>query len=50
MKGKIVQYLFSNNTPRSNYCGQKQISIVGDMPIFVAYDSSDVWCHPEYFN
>ncbi|MFH1609708.1 MAG: 4-alpha-glucanotransferase, partial [Candidatus Bipolaricaulota bacterium] len=25
------------------------ISIVGDMPIFVAYDSADVWAHPEHF-
>ena len=23
--------------------------LVGDMPIFVAYDSADVWAHPELF-
>lgn len=25
------------------------LGIIGDMPIFVAYDSADVWAHPEYF-
>ncbi len=25
------------------------IHIVGDLPIYVAYDSSDVWAHPEQF-
>jgi len=27
----------------------KGIQIIGDIPIFVAYDSSDVWSHPELF-
>lgn len=26
------------------------IGIIGDMPIFVAYDSADVWAHPDYFH
>jgi len=25
------------------------IQLFGDMPIFVAHDSADVWAHPEYF-
>ena len=25
------------------------ISIIGDLPLFVAFDSSDVWAHPELF-
>lgn len=28
---------------------QKGIQIVGDIPIFVAYDSVDVWAHPDIF-
>lgn len=31
------------------YAAQKGIRIIGDMPIFVAYDSSDVWANPQYF-
>ena len=31
------------------YANQKGIQIVGDVPIFVAHDSADVWVHPELF-
>jgi 4-alpha-glucanotransferase len=30
-------------------CAQKGIRIIGDMPIYVDYDSADVWTHPELF-
>ena len=29
---------------------QRGISIIGDIPIFVAADSADVWAHPELFD
>jgi len=32
------------------YCHSLGIRIVGDVPIFVAHDSSDVWAHPELFS
>ncbi|HVH89368.1 MAG TPA: 4-alpha-glucanotransferase [Terriglobales bacterium] len=32
-----------------NYCRKKDIRLMGDLPIYVAHDSSDVWAHPEYF-
>jgi 4-alpha-glucanotransferase len=31
------------------YANQKNIFIFGDMPIFVAHDSADVWAQPHYF-
>ena len=31
------------------YANGKGIQLFGDMPIFVAYDSVDVWCHPADF-
>jgi 4-alpha-glucanotransferase len=31
------------------YAESKGIQIIGDMPIFVAFDSSDVWANPQYF-
>ena len=31
------------------YCNQNGISIVGDIPIYVAFDSSDAWANPELF-
>jgi len=32
-----------------NYAHEKGVQIIGDIPIFVAYDSSDVWAHPDLF-
>ena len=32
-----------------SYTKEKGIQIIGDIPIFVAYDSADVWSHPELF-
>ncbi len=45
-----VQYEFSCQwqTVRS-YARQKGIAIIGDMPIYVAHDSVDVWASPEQF-
>ena len=31
------------------YANERGIRIVGDIPIFVAYDSADVWSHPDLF-
>ncbi len=31
------------------YCHQREIRLMGDIPIFVAHDSADVWAHPELF-
>ena len=31
-------------------CGAQGIRIMGDIPIFVAHDSADVWAHPELFH
>jgi len=31
------------------YATERGISLFGDMPIFVAHDSADVWAHPERF-
>ena len=32
-----------------DYANQKGIQIIGDIPIYVAMDSADVWAHPELF-
>ncbi len=31
------------------YCNEREISIFGDMPIYVAEDSADTWTRPEVF-
>lgn len=32
-----------------SYANQHQIQILGDLPIYVAHDSAEVWAHPEIF-
>jgi 4-alpha-glucanotransferase len=32
-----------------SYCQQRGIRFMGDLPIYVAHDSADVWAHPELF-
>lgn len=47
---KFRQFLFfSQWNAVHDYARQKGISIIGDVPIFVAYDSADAWSHPELF-
>ncbi|MFP4058634.1 MAG: 4-alpha-glucanotransferase [Candidatus Brocadiia bacterium] len=33
-----------------SYANARGIRLVGDLPIFVAYDSAEVWAHPELFH
>ncbi|MBQ1710580.1 MAG: 4-alpha-glucanotransferase [Treponema sp.] len=47
---KILQYLFFaqwNNLKK--YANDNGIKIIGDIPIYVAADSADVWSNPEQF-
>lgn len=50
MRYSFYQFLFFrqwNNIRK--VANEKGIQIVGDIPIFVAYDSADVWAHPDLF-
>ncbi|MFZ4701293.1 MAG: 4-alpha-glucanotransferase [Candidatus Methylumidiphilus sp.] len=33
-----------------SYANQRKVSIIGDLPIYVAHDSAEVWAKPEYFD
>lgn len=47
---KFFQFLFFKQwSALKAYCRDRQIGIIGDAPIFVAFDSADVWAHPEMF-
>ena len=47
---KILQFLFFHQWKSLRQeAGRRGISIVGDIPIFVAHDSADVWCRPDLF-
>ncbi len=50
LKHKFRQFLFYEQWDRVRaYAHQKNIQIIGDIPIFVAYDSADAWSHPDLF-
>ncbi|MCD6344730.1 MAG: 4-alpha-glucanotransferase [Anaerolineae bacterium] len=47
---RYFQYQFSRQwNVLKRYANQKGIQIIGDIPIFVAYDSVDVWANPDLF-
>lgn len=47
---KIEQYLAFTQWKRlKEYANNKGIEIIGDMPIYNAYDSHDVWAEPRYY-
>ncbi len=47
---KFYQFLFFKQWFRlKSYCRQRGIKLIGDIPIFVAHDSADVWTNPDQF-
>jgi len=44
------QYLFFKQWKKlKEYAGKKNVKFIGDIPIYVALDSADVWSEPEFF-
>ena len=47
---RFQQWLFFRQWLKlKNYCKEKNVKIVGDVPIFISLDSSDAWCNPSQF-
>ena len=47
---KFLQFKFFEQWKKlKQYAKEKELQIVGDIPIYVALDSADVWSHPELF-
>lgn len=50
LKQKFRQFIFFRQWGLlRNYANERQIRIIGDIPIFVAHDSAEVWAKPELF-
>ncbi|WP_421659195.1 4-alpha-glucanotransferase [Leptothermofonsia sp. ETS-13] len=48
---KFLQYEFARQwSELKEYANSRSIYIVGDIPIYVAHDSADVWSHPANFS
>lgn len=47
---QFIQYMFYSQWAKlKSYANEKGIEIIGDIPIYVAYDSADTWANPELF-
>ncbi len=47
---KVLQYLFFKQWwSLKEYANSKNVDIIGDVPIYVAMDSADVWANPTQF-
>lgn len=47
---EYLQYLFAKQwNALKKYANTKGIKIVGDVPIYVSFDSADLWANPELF-
>jgi len=47
---KFLQFMFHKQwTALKEYANDLGIEIIGDLPIYIAYDSSDTWASPELF-
>ncbi len=46
---QVLQYFFQSQWKTIHeYAARAGVAIVGDIPIFVAHESADVWCHREF--
>jgi 4-alpha-glucanotransferase len=47
---RFLQYIFFRQwISLKKYCNERGVQILGDIPIYVNYDSADLWTHPELF-
>jgi 4-alpha-glucanotransferase len=47
---RFIQWQFSVQWKELRaYCKSKGICLIGDIPLFVAHRSADVWAHPDFF-
>lgn len=51
LEQKFIQFEFHRQWQAlRQYCAERGIEIIGDIPIFVAHDSADVWAHRNLFD
>lgn len=47
---RVIQFAFDQQwRSLRDYCRERDIRFIGDVAIFVSFDSADVWTHPELF-
>ncbi len=47
---ELIQYIFFRQWEQlRQYAKSQGVALIGDIPIYVNYDSVEVWCHPRFF-
>ena len=47
-KTKLIQFLFHSQWEKlKNFANKRGVRIIGDLPLYVTYDSAEVWANPE---
>jgi 4-alpha-glucanotransferase len=47
---RFMQFEFDRQWQKlRRYASERRVRLLGDLPMFVAYEGSDVWAHPELF-
>lgn len=47
---RFLQYVFFTQWQTlRNYCRERHVKVIGDLPIYVDHNSADVWSHPRLF-
>ena len=50
LRHSFYQFLFFRQWHKLRaYANEREIKIIGDIPIFIAYDSADAWANPDLF-
>lgn len=50
LREEFLQFIFDKQWKDfKSYCNERGIHIIGDIPIYVDYDSVDVWTYPQIF-
>jgi 4-alpha-glucanotransferase len=48
---RVTQFLFYRQWARlRDHCKRRGVRVIGDVPIYVSYDSADAWGNPEIFH
>jgi malto-oligosyltrehalose synthase/4-alpha-glucanotransferase len=48
---KWLQFIFLQQWQElKEYCNERGVFLIGDLPFYVSYDSVDVWSHPHFFS
>ena len=50
-KTKLIQFLFHSQWEKlKHFANKRGVRIIGDLPLYVTYDSAEVWANPELFS